>query len=136
MNIRPLKEIDKPFLERWHREAGFDYPLPDLSGPLFDVLVVVDENDIPVQAIAAKKTAEMFLLLDPHWKNPRWRLEALMQGHEAMREKLHADGIDDVIAFLPPEVEKSFGRRLTKIFGWIPGRWKHYSRRTGEPLDV
>lgn len=130
MKIRNLEAKDIPFLETWHREAGFDYPLPDLTDPVFaEVTVLVDSMDRPVLAIAAKKTVELYLLMDGHWKNPRWRLEGLMQAHEDMRQRLFQHGVDDVNCFLPPEVEKSFGRKLQRIFHWIPGRWKHYSRR-------
>ena len=131
MRVRELEKRDLPVLEQWHRESGFDYPLPDLFSPSFArVLVVVDDNDVPVQALAAKNTIEMYMLMDKGWRNPRWRLEALMQGHEDMRSWLHENGHEDVNCWLPPEVEKSFGRRLEKLFYWIPARWKSYSRKT------
>ncbi len=131
MRIRKLEERDLPYLRKWHEESGVDYEFPDLlAEPFTRVTVVVDEEDRPVQALAAKRTIEMYMLLDPTWRNPRWRLGALMQGHEEMRSWLEKHGWPEVNAFLPPQVEKSFGRRLEKIFHWIPGRWRHYSRRT------
>jgi hypothetical protein len=130
VKIRKLEERDLPRLRELHRESGFDYPLPDFLAPEFErVTVVVDENDVPVQMTAARKTVEIYAIVDPNWRNPRWRLDALLQSHEEMRQGLLESGYEDVHAWLPPEVEKSFGRRLVGIFGWIPSRWKSYSRR-------
>ena len=130
MRIRELERRDIPAVEELHRASGFDYPLPDFFGGDFArVSVVVDEDDKVIQVIAAKKTVEMYLLMDGAWRNPRWRLQALMQGHEEMRLKLIESGYTDVNCWLPPEVEKSFGRRLERIFKWIPSRWKSYSRK-------
>ena len=128
--IRDLRPDDIPILKRWHEESGFDYPFPELEKKDFEALrVLVDEADRPVQFVAARKTVEIYLLIDPNWRNPRWRLDGVMQVHEDVRSILESKGIQDVHAWLPPEFEKSFGRRLQRIFGWVPARWKSYSRK-------
>lgn len=135
MTIRDIRESDLPILKEWHSAAGFDYTFPEFFedgklSPIFaSVRVEVDDDDRPIQVLAAKKTVEMYFLLDSTWRNPRWRLEAFSQLHEDMRGQLLAHDLEDVNAWLPPEVEKSFGRKLMRIFGWMPSRWKSYSRR-------
>lgn len=131
LRVRELEPRDIPRIKELHALSGFDYELPDLLSNEFErVTVVVDENDVPQMWIAARRSIELFLGLDPQWRNPRWRLDALMLGHEDMRAELEWRGWKDVVAFLPPEVEKSFGRRLERLFYWAKGRWQHYSRRT------
>lgn len=129
MRVRDLEERDLETLKKWHRENGFDYPFPDLFAPEFErVSVVEDENGELVLTLPAKRTIEMYCLMNKSWRSPRWRLEALMLAHEEMRLALLGKGYTDVNCWLPPEVERSFGRKLTRIFKWIPSRWKSFSR--------
>jgi hypothetical protein len=151
VTVRELRKSDIPFLKRWHTESGFDYPFPEikamtwwrvmlrdllmrcltlLCGEFARVSVVTDENNLPVMAAPAKKTIEMYLLCDKDWGTPRQRLMALQLGHEEMRVWLSGHGFCDVNAWLPPEIEKAFGKRLQYIFGWKKSRWNSYSRRT------
>ena len=131
MRTRELKGSDIPLVREWLARRGFDYEFPDLTDArIVHAEVMVDDNDAPVSAIFGVKTVEMYFLSDPDWETPRKRLLALQIGHESFRKWLHEHGWPDVFAVLPPKVAKSFGRRLTTLFGWIEGRWNHYSRKT------
>ena len=116
-----------------HEESGFDYPFPDLKAKDFEeARVLVDEDGAIVDVVAARKTAEIYLWANPRWRNPRWRLDSIIEIHEDMRQRLEAKGYGEAHAVLPPEVERSFGRRLQRIFHWSPSRWRLYSRPVKE----
>jgi hypothetical protein len=125
--IRDYRPYDEPVLRRIHAEQGFDYPFPDLS-EFEEVLVVTDEDNLPVQMVAARKTVEIYFMGDPEWRTPAWRLDALKGLHEVLGGLLKEKGYTDALAFIPPKVVKAFGRRLERDFGWIRGRWQHFCK--------
>ena len=125
--IRPLKSQDIPVLKRIHAAQGHSYPFPDLE-KFVGVVVAVDENDVPVQAIACRKTIEVYFLGDPNWKTPGWRLETFRRLHLAAHNAMLALGYTDSHCWVPPSVEKAFGRRLVKIFGWKRSVWQCFSK--------
>ena len=130
MRIRDLKPEDIPVLRRLHQARGYDYPFPDLTAPEFvAVRVLVLEDDQPVEVVAARKTVECYCWLDPAWRNPRWRLDGLMLLHEDMRQQLEKQGFTDAHAWPPPDIERAFGKRLRRIFGWVKSDWASYSRK-------
>jgi hypothetical protein len=127
--IREYRPSDDAALRAIHAEQGFDYPFPDLSEPQFvGLLVAVDENDVPVQAVLARKTVEVYFLGKTGWRTPAWRMEAITNLHLAMHNVLLAQGFTDAHAWLPPEVAKSFGRRLKQVFGWVESRWTCFAK--------
>jgi hypothetical protein len=129
LRVRPWQVTDVPFLEQMFRASGFQYEFPDPGSPEFLAnLVLVDADNIPRQAILMRLTAEMFLLQDKSWETPGMRLEAFSQIHEASRRVAEAAGVSDVHAWLPPEIDASFGRRLTNEFGWKKQLWPCFSR--------
>lgn len=76
-----------------------------------------------------RRTAEVYLICDPKWRTPAWRMEALRQVHTVCHEDSRNAGIADVVAFLPPEITAKFGKRLKKM-GWASytgDEWKAYS---------
>jgi hypothetical protein len=113
------------------KDSGFEYEFPDPGSPEFLAnLVLVDADNIPRQAILMRMTAEMFLLQDKGWETPGMRLEAFSHLHEASRQVAAAAGVSDVHAWLPPEIENTFGRRLMSEFGWKKQLWPSFSRET------
>jgi hypothetical protein len=125
--IREFRASDEPILRKLHAEQGFDYEFPDLTA--FEaVLVAVDENDLPVQAVAARKTVEVYMLGDPKWRTPAWRFDVLKLLHEGMHRLLLQKGFTDAHCWIPPVVDKAFGRRLVKQLGWVRSRWQSYCR--------
>jgi hypothetical protein len=136
--VRKLRESDIPVLKELHERRGFGYSFPDLwdyklnriSQEFADVQVRVDEEDRPVIAVACRKTVEAYLWMDEGWRTPRWRMAALVEIHEAVRVRLCDMGIQFVNAWIPPQIEKCFGKRLERVFGWVKSGWPSYTRKT------
>lgn len=127
MKVRQVESLDWPRLRQLFEAQGFDYELP--SRDEFVAGHAIDDNGIPM-AILARPTVELYMLADPNWKTPQWRFEALRKLHESLRLELRAKGFRDVHVWLPPQKEKSFGRRLMRSFGWNQPLWKCFSRST------
>ncbi len=79
-------------------------------------------------AVLLRLTAETYLLHDPTAGTPQQRWQQFLALHEAARKSAAARGLDDVQAFLPPRVARSFGRRLARL-GWAHDPWTCFSRR-------
>ena len=127
MLVRPYTDADFAALRAMHAAQGFGYPLPDPSDPLFLVRTVVEDEGQARMAALLRLTAETYLLADPADGTPRQRWQWLTALHEATREAAAAQGLADVQAFLPPQVARSFGRRLEKL-GWRRDPWHCYAR--------
>jgi hypothetical protein len=79
-------------------------------------------------AVLLRLTAEAYLLHDPAAGTPRSRWQNFLALQDAARNSAAARGLDDVQAFLPPRVARSFGRRLTRL-GWTRDPWDCFSQR-------
>jgi hypothetical protein len=80
-----------------------------------------------VMAAFLRLTAEAYLLHDASAGTARQRWQNLLALHEAVRCDAAARGLDDVQAFLPPRVARSFGRRLARL-GWRPDPWPCFTK--------
>jgi len=128
MNIRRIEPEDVPKLREIYEEMGFDYQFPDLTQAQFvDVQVAEDEGTV-VGAIISRKTVENYLLIKKDWKTPGWRQEIFMQLHLAAHMAVKELGFTDANCWVPPQVAKSFGRRLQRVFGWKKSVWDVFSR--------
>ena len=102
--------------------------MPDLSDPIFTAGTIA-EDESGIQAAAFLRiTAEAFLFMDPKHGTPRERWKALLQIHESVKWQTKEMGLQDVHAFLPPNLGKGFDRRLKKL-GWGTDPWRVYSYR-------
>lgn len=129
MLIRGYTEADLDALRRMHAAQNFDYEFPDLANPLFVTkLVLADDAGAAQMSILLRLTAEAYFLLDSRAGTPRERWRNFLALHEAARRDAAARGLDDAQAFLPPRVERAFGRRLRRL-GWVRDPWPCYSRR-------
>ena len=79
-------------------------------------------------AILQRLTAETYLLHDPAAGTPRQRWQNFLALHDAALRDAAARGLDDAQAFLPPQIARSFGRRLARL-GWTRDPWPCFSRR-------
>ena len=79
-------------------------------------------------AVLLRLTAEAYLLHDSATGTPLGRWENFLALHEAALAHAAALGLDDVQAFIPPRVARTFGRRLTRL-GWVRDPWPCFSRR-------
>lgn len=128
MKVRTCRPADVPRLQELFERHGFDYTLPALAEML--VAEVVEDKGVIVQAILARPTVEMYMLGDSTWKTPALRMAALRKIHESVRLALVEKGIEDVHAFLPPTVAKSFASRLMRSFHWTKPLWTALTRPT------
>lgn len=117
---------DIPALEAMALASGFPYP--DLADPLIEiVMVVVDEEDRPVMACAAKRIVELYLYCGEF--RPHAKLNAVRALHEAMPPVLKDFGYDEANAFIPAATPCGFKRKLTRMFGWcenIPSMFRRF----------
>ena len=80
-------------------------------------------------AALLRLTAEAYLLLDPRAGTPRERWEWLLGLHAATEQEASRRGLEDVHAWLPPEIAAKFGKRLTRL-GWVrDDAWTPYCKR-------
>lgn len=125
MLVRQYTEADFAQIQSLHNASGFDYALPSLSRKEFFSRRVAGDGETVGMAAFLKLTAEAYLICNPRWRNPAWRFEALRQlSHECNSDARDA-GVQEVVAFLPPKVVSTFGRRLGKL-GWnkIRNDWR------------
>jgi hypothetical protein len=139
MLVRTYEEKDLDALRRIHAAQGFGYAFPDLANPPFlTKLVLEDSREVcggpesepsVVAAALLRLTAEAYLLLDPKAGTPRQRWEWLLGLHAATEQDALRRGLEDVHAWLPPEIAAKFGKRLTKL-GWVrDDTWTPYCKR-------
>ena len=138
MPVRPYNDGDLAALKTIHAAQGFSYPFPDLRNPLFlTKLILTDEPGKGIVAAALLRlTAEAYLLLDPQAGSPRERWNSLLTLHNAVNREAWQRGLEDVHAWLPPEIAAKFGKRLTRL-GWLrDDSWTPYCKRLQEPQTL
>jgi hypothetical protein len=138
MRIRNYEAGDLEGLRRIHAAQGFGYGFPDLRNPLFLTKLVLardegqnkpEDGQGIVGAALLRVTAEAYLLLDPAAGSPRERWNWLLELQQATERDAWARGLEDVHAWLPPEISRRFGKRLTRM-GWVrDDAWTPYCKR-------
>lgn len=129
MIIRVYTEKDYEEVKRLHALSRLAYTFPpSISDKDFFAARVVEDDKGIGMACFFRRTAESYLVVNRNWKSPAWRLEAIRKLHYECNAALKKESISDVVAFLPPEVCESFGKRLEGL-GWSKCRedWKAYS---------
>lgn len=118
---------DIPAIEAIHALAGYKFPLPNLLSPMIEgVEVVVDDADAPIMAAAAKRGVELYLFCPPGGPmHPAVKIEGVRMLHESLRNTIVQKGYSEGYAWVPPEIERSFGRKLRRLFGWDKA-WSSY----------
>ncbi len=134
MKIRPATAADQSILDEIHAQSGMDFKFAEIAMPLAEcAFLVEDDAGEPLGVAVAKRVPEIFLALkkEPH---AMVKVRALQLIHEAMSRRLTEMGYDQAFCFLPPHLERSYGRHLVKIFQWRK-TWAAYvvhSQMTGE----
>jgi hypothetical protein len=123
--IRQYKDEDLDSIEALHEKSGLKYSLPDME-TFFSRRVVDDAGKIGMVSLL-KLTAEAYLICDPEWRNPAWRMNALQSIHAVCNEDARQEGVIEAVAFIPPAIEKTFRRRLERM-GWNRNKpsWHSY----------
>ena len=112
MRVRELRDSDIPILREMAEKSGFPYP--DFNDPHIEAfLVVVDSEDRPIIACAAKRLIELYGYFDPE-ASPVLLMRALGALHEGMSETLRAKLYNSAECFVPPSIERTFGGRLMR----------------------
>lgn len=98
------------------------------GGACDDASSAASQGEI-IGAALLRLTAEAYLILDPKIGTPRERWQWLLALHAATERDAWARGLDDVHAWLPPPIAKTFGRRLERL-GWLRDDvWTPYCKR-------
>ena len=123
-----LREYDESDLDRvteMHKASGLKYSLPPMD--TFFSRRVIESEGQPQMVSMLKLTAEAYLICNPTWRNPAWRMEALRQLDAVSNSDAHHAGVVEAVAFIPPSVEKRFRRRLERM-GWNRNKpsWHSY----------
>jgi hypothetical protein len=123
--IREYAESDLNCIQDLHKRSGFKYPFPDMDD--FFSRRVVESGDGIGMVSLLKLTAEAYLICDPEWRTPAWRMEALRQIQDVANDDAKERGVVEAVAFIPPALEKTFKRRLKKM-GWHRNKasWHSY----------
>ncbi len=130
MPVRQYQESDLAELRRIYSVQQFPYAFPDLRDPLFlTKIVVTGDNNRILGAALLRLTAEAYLLLDPRQGSPRQRWQALLALHDAAQRDAQQRGLEDVHAWLPPRIARTFGRRIERL-GWRrDDEWTPFCKR-------
>lgn len=129
MKIREYRPEDAAQVQALYEKQQFGYALPDLSNPLFFIrLVLEDDAGKIVQTFFAHLTAECYVMMDHEEGTPEQRMQLLEQ-LAAVGESLawNPGGLDEICAWVPPKLEKSFGKRLLGI-GWRKSAWPCFAK--------
>ena len=115
MHMRKGTSADYPAILELFNKLSWDYKFPDID-ELVDIQVVVDDNDVIQMVLAGKQVVEYNLLINPESNlTPFEKWEYLKTILNLSFANVKKSGFKQVFAFLPPELSKSFGRRMLKI---------------------
>lgn len=119
MITRTAKPEDYDTLKRLHAESGLDFPFPALDSPTMEALeVVVDERGEIILGAVAQRTLEIYLFSPAGQLHPVVKMEGIRLLHGAIRDTIAKKGYSEGFSFIPPQIEKSYGRHLRRWFGW------------------
>lgn len=124
--VRPAADSDKPDLNRLADAQGFEYERPDWGGML--VSSVVEVNGEITMGAFLRKTAEVYLVVDPGAGRKRDRLGQLLMLHRELLQPAKRVGFEDCSCWVPPEIDKHFGKLLLHL-GWVKPLWPNYVYR-------
>lgn len=125
MIIRPFVGNDLEALKGIHNNNELpSVCMPDPSNPLFFVQQVVEHEGVPALAAFLKLTCEPFLLVDHRASTPEWRWQALKALNDTVTAAAMSHGLEEMTAWVPPDLEKSFGGRMLEL-GFKKSPWGH-----------
>lgn len=105
--------------------------LPDIGrvdsrNPLFLFAGVYSNGEKPAMMAFLKVTSEVFLLVDHTVGTPEERWQWLRELTEWVKQEAWDRGLDQITAFVPPEIEESFAKRLLDL-GFVKSPWQSYT---------
>jgi hypothetical protein len=125
--IREFMDSDIEILKSLHKANGLPANcLPDHDDPLFLVKSVLEHEGKPMMASFLKITSEVYLLVDHEEGTPEQRWAWVQELTEHMKREAWAKGLNEMSCWIPPAIEKSFGKRLTEL-GFVKSPWQSYT---------
>ena len=76
----------------------------------------------------ARSVPEIYLYNGMDGQPPAAKLHAIRLLHDHMASILRDLGYNEANVFLPPRLERSFGRRLMRSFSWVRN-WESFAKR-------
>lgn len=125
--IRPYVDNDLDSVKSIHGRSGLpNVCLPYLRNPNFIVKQVAEVSGKVVQAGFLKRQAEAFVLVDHDYSTPGERWEILQDLTAHVVNAGAKEGIEHISAWIPPQVESSFGKKLLSL-GFVRSPWPCYT---------
>lgn len=127
MLIRPYSAADFDEVRALHARQGLAYELPDLEAPSMLVRAVIEENDRITHAAFLRKTSEAYWIFSPE-ERKRDRIGRLLALAKEMVEPAQRAGLEDVHAFIAPEILSPAMHHTLLRLGWSKSLWSCYGR--------
>ena len=135
--VRPYTDDDLEAVQQIHAKNGLppnclpvccrrDAAGNPVNAPLFFMRRVLSEGGKVRLASFLKLTAEAFVFVDHEYADPETRWLALQKLTAATLSEAAKKGVEDVTAWIPPELNRSFGDRLVAL-GAVKSPWQSYS---------
>jgi hypothetical protein len=97
-----------------------------VNNPLFVVKRVYEHQGQTAMLCFLKIRSELYLFVDHAAGTPEERWQLLQEVTNDMKVEAAKLGLDQMTAFVPPEIEESFGKRLVEM-GFIKSAYVPYS---------
>jgi hypothetical protein len=131
--IRKMQPSDVEKAVEIHRANGLDercFPNileeDGLANPLFIEKEVVEIDGQVAMMGFLKITSEVFFLVDHKIGTPEQRWQWLREGTEHLKQLAWKRGLEQITAFVPPEIEDTFAKRLLDL-GFVKSPWQSYT---------
>ena len=125
--IREYEEKDFEAIRMMHIGSGLPSNcFPDPHDPNFCVRLVAEENGRVVEAAMVRVVGEGYVLVDHASATPEKRNEILERMIARGLMESSYRGLDQVTAWIPPLLEKSFGKRLENL-GFMRSPWPSFT---------
>jgi len=96
------------------------------KNPLFVLRRVYEHDNKTAMICLLKVRSELYFFIDHTVGTPELRWEMLKEFTEDMRQQAWKLGFDQFTAFVPTEVDQSFGKRMQEL-GFVRSPWVAYS---------
>jgi hypothetical protein len=97
-----------------------------VHAPLFFMRKILEDDGKVALASFLKLTAEAFVFVDHDHADPERRWLALQKLTACTLSEAARKGVEDVTAWIPPQLDRSFGERLIAL-GFNRSPWPSYS---------
>lgn len=126
MIIRPYEAEDLAAVEEIHKAQRLGYDFPELEHPSYFIRLVGEKDGQIVEAAFAHLTAEIHFMVRTDVATAQERHFWFLEVQEVVCQlSWNPGGLIDLHAFLPPQLERAFAKRLM-AHGWKRPLWPCY----------